>query len=262
MKKFFKESLAVIVIIAVCALIQILVGITWWKVVLVSMFLVGVSWLKNDYKYRSTGKVLLWIVIIAWGYHIVSVEIIDSKFSLSSKIQHRAQVNNDYEIANAINPEMILSKTALLNALNHRQDSLGILMNNALYAGNDEEAKRIMEEQIKMTKEIHLMEKAIKEVQKEGDQISGVDNINRPIPSTTGTREVVNFNQYGPSVPTTRIYLYSGQRIRVRSTQDCLIGSTNYPINANQWKQLTQAIDGHLEIMGNGKSGKIEIEVL
>lgn len=170
MKSFLERSLAIIIIIAVCALIQILVGITWWKVILVSLFLIGISWLKSDYKYRAAGKVLFWIVIVAWGYHLIMVEIINSKFSLTNEIRHRTQVNNDYKEAENINPEMLLSKVALLNVLNHRQDSLGVLMEDALYAGNNEEANRLLQEQMKITKEIRVMKESIKEFEKESKE--------------------------------------------------------------------------------------------
>lgn len=176
MSSFIKTSWALILIIALCALIQILVGITWWKVIVVSLFLVGVISLQTYYKYRTVGKVLLWVVIVVWGYHIITVEIIENKFSLTNTIKDRSQMHNDYKIAEGINPEMLLSKIALLEVLNHRQDSLATIMSDALYAGKNEEAKRILEEQIKITKEIHLMKESIKVTEKDDKSKSSESN--------------------------------------------------------------------------------------
>jgi predicted membrane protein len=154
MNNFFEKCLPAIIIIAVCALIQILVGITWWIVLLVSVFLVGITWLRSNYKYRSVGTFLLWIVIATWIFYVIKVEILQQEFPITNLVKDRTQENNDVELANFINPNMVETKKALLSTLLKRQKKFGQQIDSAYYNNDDALADSLLKQQFDITKKI------------------------------------------------------------------------------------------------------------
>jgi hypothetical protein len=82
--------------------------------------------------------------------------------------------------------------------------------------------------------------------------------------SPSGTKETVWFDTEGSKEETNIVCLSPGQRVRIRCSEDCIIGTnSDYHLQkSSKWKQVVQDEVGKLQVRGKEKPGKLEIEVL
>lgn len=178
LKKIIEANQVFLVIVALCVLTQWLLGVNAGAIFLFVIFMAGVMWLRSERKFRALGTVFFTILLVVSAYYVISVEIMERNFPVTSKIKDRWQKDQDVTSGEKLNPNMVQTKRSLLDNLNKKQDSLAKLIDRALDESHYDEASTLMDEQIKVTEIMKNLRKKVDQAQ------TNLDTINQNSPQT------------------------------------------------------------------------------
>ncbi len=159
---FLKSNQLVIAILIIAAGVQMLVGVSVWKVIGVTIFIGALLWVgwKTNLKVISSGVIVL--ILVVWVWHLVKIEFA-AQGPATEKMKPYAQLEADVKIAQTIAPNMLRTREALIFAKQTMQNKYGTMVNEALQKDDFEEVKKLCAEQRKKTEDFDLEIKKIDE---------------------------------------------------------------------------------------------------
>lgn len=219
--------------------------------------------MKRFFKKISKLILIVAIILIALiGYYKITSDKEHSN-PITKKIQPKINQNEDLQEAVSEYPTMVDAKTEAFLDYQSREKKINEEVRRLRKNGQQDMADSLIESFDKDFSRVKKVVQGSNSTNPDKSVNKNISNQSYSSPySPPGTTETLQFNAEGPPVPTTKIYLASGQRMRVKATRPCYIGSTRYFVPAGKWVPLTQVNPEGLEIWGAGKPGQLTIEVL